>query len=336
MTTYIDLTNKLRDRFNEVRLVAATTWLSTVGFDQFSKDAINYAYMDIINAEIEWPFLHQSTTFKTTPGIQLYSPTFTATTGFVSPAELKNIDWDSFYIASNETITTYTDETHTVSATAPYSVTATHVANYDADIGAKNAVPTALTPVTGDPASGQYTVTNGIYYFNSNLANTVVKISYKAATQATQAVVINPQHLPYIDYDLWRQAYLSQDLSAIAPDFKMPANVFRTQNFGEIGLTPVPDKIYNVLLENWLTPLQLSATTDVPLIPNRFQQIIMDGAEMYVYKFREDMQLAAMAEKKFLGGIQRMRTELVNPDNTMKSGFYWYAHGRSYTLNTLR
>src|SRR4051812_3255408 len=117
--TYIQLVNKLRNRFNEVALTTGT-WSSTIGFDQFTKEAINYAYHDMLNAEMQWPFLHQSGTFKTTPGIQFYTPTLAAPTGFTSPAELKQIDYESFYISNNDTRTTISNEVQTVSAASPY------------------------------------------------------------------------------------------------------------------------------------------------------------------------------------------------------------------------
>lgn len=334
--TYIDLVNRVRDRLNEVRLISSTTWNTAVGFDQFSKDAVNYAYHDILNAEMQWPFLHQTATLKTSPGVQFYTPALTTPSGFTSPAELKEIDWEGFYISDNATKVSIVDEVHTIPSTSPYTVSPTNVSTLETDNGVKYSGGSAFTPVTYDPASaGQYTMLAGVYYFNSADAGQSIKISYTTEVAATASSVISAKHLVYMDYDQWRQAFLATDTDATKNAQQMPQRVFKTNNFGEIGLSPVPDKIYYVLFEYWLDALDLSATTDVPLVPTHFNQIIIDGATKYCYEFREDPQMAQMADARFKAGIARMRIELINRDNTMQTGVYWYPHGFSYTLNTI-
>lgn len=335
--TYIDLVNKLRRRFNEVDLTTST-WSTTIGFDQFTKDAINNAYQDILNAEMQWPFLHQSAVLKTIPGVQFYTPTLTAPTGFQSPAELKQIDYESFFISDNTTRTTISNELQTISSSSPYKATPTNIASWQTDLGVKyNSNNIALTPVTGDPNAGEYSIVPGNYYiFNLADAGKVVKISYITEAEATQANVITDQHLNYLDYDQWRQMFLATDTNALVTNQKMPQYVIKTNNLNEIGLSPVPDKIYYITYEYWLDAIDLSASTDVPLLPTHYYQIIIDGAQKYCYEFREDPQLAQMADARFKAGIQRMRIELINRRDDMKTGVYWYPHGFSYTLNTLR
>ncbi len=75
--------------------------------------------------------------------------------------------------------------------------------------------------------------------------------------------------------------------------------------------------------------------TDIPLVPTRYNQIILDGATKYCYEFREDPQAAQLADARFKAGIARMRIELINRDNTMQTGMYWCKHSFDYTLNTL-
>lgn len=337
MSTYIALVNKLRNRFNEVALNASTTWSTVVGWDLYTKEAINYAYHDILNAEMEWPFLHQQFTQATTPGIQLYTPSLTAPAGFTSPAELKEIDWDSFYIDSNNTNTTISNETVTIPSTSPYVITTANDATWNSDLGVTHTIGgIAFTPVSGDPATSQYTITNGRYYFASGDAGVSVKISYITSKAPTTASVITPSKLIYMDYDHWREAKISQDKGVIKSGESKPMSVFRTQKHGEFGLTPIPDKYYNIIFEYWLDGLDMSAAADTSLIPTRFEQVIIDGASMYCYNFREDQQLATAMEKKFNSGIARMRTELINREVSMDAGFYWYPHGFSYTMNTTR
>lgn len=320
---------------NEVRLTTST-WSTTVGFDQFSKDAINYAYHDILNAEMEWPFLHQKSTLLTIPGIQLYTISPTVPSGFTSPSEIKTIDWDKFYISPNATVATISNETHTIPAIAPYTIAVSQAASWSSDLGVVFTVGSiALTPVTGDPQEDQYTITPtngpiGTYVFNASDAGQVVKISYTSTTAPLVATVENAQFLTYIDYDYWCQNFLQADMDATAPSLALPNYVFKSQQYAQLGLSPVPDKIYQVNFEYWLDGLDMSATTDIPLLPSHFWQVIIDGAQKYCYEFREDPQMAQMADARFKAGITRMRVELINRDFTMSAGFNW-GRGTGYS-----
>ncbi len=337
-TTYFGLVNKLRDRFNEPHFTVAT-WATAVGFDQYTKDAINYAYHDILNAEMEWPFLHQDMTFQTTPGTQFYTPTIVPDTDL--NASIKAIDWESFYINANATQITVTNQLHSVPSTFPYEIEITidnstsplvsdeSNASWFKDLGVKYFNNTALTAVTGDPEEGEYTLVGNKYRFNEADASSVMKISFTESAPPVIANVINPQFLPYMDYDYWRQAYLMTDLNISPLSRGMPLFVFKPQVEGQIGLTPVPDKIYVITFEYWLDADDLSAITDTTLLPDRFEQILIDGASKYCYDFREDPQMSVLYEKRFNAGITRMRIELINRNNSMKTGFHWRSNNFS-------
>ncbi len=279
------------------------------------------------------PFLHQSTTLKTVPGTQFYTPTLTSPAGFISPSELKEIDWGSFYILPNEALTAIVNEAHVVAAT----VVVTNSANWQVDGGVQfTAGPVVLTPTDGDPSAGEYTVSGGTYYFNSADVGSNIQISYTVGIPTTQANPVLPKPLTYMDYDQWREVVLSRDVGANKNAQAIPDYIFRPQIHGQIGLSPIPNKIYTINFEYWITPLELVNTTDMPIVPSRFGQVIIDGAAMYCHKFREDIQMATAMEKKFTAGVVKMRTELINRESTMTAGFYWYPHGLSYTLNTTR
>jgi len=339
---YIDLVNRLRDRFNEVRLDALSTWTTAVGFDQFTKDAINYAYRDIINAELEWPFSHISATLYTVPGQQLYNivtgSNYTVPTGYL--VELDTIDMDSFYIGHNQTVETWTNESHTIPSGSLPTLIVNNVNQastitgttkiYYLDQGITiNSV--AAIAVTGEPLTGQYSVraTDGTYAFSSADAGKTALITYKTVAQppASFPTPISATWLQRIDYDLWRQNYMGVDLNPNS--YNKPTNVFQTQTSGIVGFTPVPDKTYNIFLEFWLDATEMSNTTDIPLIPQHYWQVIIDGAQKYCYEFREDGQLAQMADARFKAGVERMRIELINTDKTMSAGFSWYSQGYS-------
>jgi hypothetical protein len=316
-TSYLNLTNKLRSRFNEPHITAAT-WATVVGFDQYCKDAINYAYHDILNAEMEWPFLHRAGQFLTSPGTQFYSVTT------ADEYTIKEVDWDSFYIEPNTVNTTYTSELKLIPATAPYTRTPTN-STFSSDLGVTYlATGIEFQSVDHDPqATGEYTIKDGVYYFYSGDANTLIRINYTTVDLST-VNVLPAQHLPYIDYDHWRQVYLNTDYSAAANNgFSQPRFVFKTQVYGQVGLTPVPAIISSVNFEYWIDADDLVNTSDVTLLPVRYEQVLLDGAAKYCYEFREDTPLAKSAEERFQRGIMRMRTELINRSMDARAGFNW-------------
>lgn len=339
MVAYIDLVNRLRNRFNEVSLNTGT-WSIAVGFDQFCKEAINYAYHDILNAEMEWPFLHNTATLLTIPGVQFYalapSPANPSSPGYTSPIELKSFDNDKFYISPNATVANISNETHTIPASSTYTIAVTGATSWSSDLGVKyTSSGIALTPVIGDPLVGQYSITPtngpiGTYVFNASDAGLSVEISYTTTVAATIAQIENAQYLQYITYDFWCQNFLQRDLDAAPSGFALPNYIFRTQQLNQIGLSPVPDKIYQINFEYWADGADMVATTDVPLLPSHFWQTIIDGASKYVYEFRDDPQQAQLADARFKAGITRMRIELINRDQIFNAGFNW-VRGSGYS-----
>lgn len=314
---------------NEVHLTVGN-FSSVVGFDQFSKDAINYAYHDILNAEMEWPFLHYKTSFLTVPGVPLY----TVTSG--NNLTIKAVDWEGFYIGPNFITSSVSNEVGTIPATTPFTYTPTNIVDWSSDLGViYTSSGIAFTPVDEDPqTSGQYTLLQGVYYFNALDAGVSISVSY-TRTDVSVINVINPIYLRYMDYDEWRQTRLNIDLNTSSISILgQPAFVIKDQTYGNILLSPVPDKIYSINFEYWADTPDLINPTDEPLFPSRFNQIILDGAQKYCYEFREDPQQAQMADARFKAGIARMRIELVNRKDDMKTGFYWRRYGWSYATNS--
>ena len=92
-TTYINLTNQLLRRLNEVEITQAN-FPSTVGIQTFAKDAINAALRTINSHHLYWPFNAVSTTQVLTAG----------TLEYAFPTDFKIVDWQSFYIQKDDTL----------------------------------------------------------------------------------------------------------------------------------------------------------------------------------------------------------------------------------------
>lgn len=94
-TTYIDLVNiALRD-INEVPVQTAA-FNAPRGLQAAAKEMVNRAYADILNYSKEWPFLSE----KTTANLEV--PTVTLQQEYSTSVALDHIDWDSFFIESDD------------------------------------------------------------------------------------------------------------------------------------------------------------------------------------------------------------------------------------------
>ena len=124
--------------------------------------------------------------------------------------------------------------------------------------------------------------------------------------------------LGQMDHDQYQRYYRSADDQREAGDYAEPTHVYKTQQ-NKFGLMPTPDKAYTVEYKYWSFPSDLSNASDTPVIPDRFKHIIIEGAMVFLMRFRSNEQAAAMHEKKFEEGINMMRRLLQQPVSQVTS-----------------
>jgi hypothetical protein len=90
---YLDLTNEVNRRLNEVELTSSN-FASATGFYAHNKDAVNAAIRDINHSHHEWGFNHVLAEETLTAGTVRY--------GF--PADANTIDFDTFRIKEDSTL----------------------------------------------------------------------------------------------------------------------------------------------------------------------------------------------------------------------------------------
>ena len=125
-TTFLQSTNEILKELNEVEL-SASNFASAVGIHKFAQDIINRAYMDIVNAEEEWPFLIEGDPTEPFMG-SLYIETVIGTKWYLIKtgsadvrSDFKSIDWDTVLIT----------DYGVAGATAPYEVKGLHYISTD-------------------------------------------------------------------------------------------------------------------------------------------------------------------------------------------------------------
>ena len=119
--------------------------------------------------------------------------------------------------------------------------------------------------------------------------------------------------LAIMDFNQYKREKYISDSNSSTDAFGLPDHVVRLQN-NKFTVTPVPKYAYTVEYEGFTLPTDLSAYNDVPTIPAKYRQVILDRALYYCYMFRDNAEEAALAENKFQMGLFDMRRELI-PQN---------------------
>ena len=128
-----------------------------------------------------------------------------------------------------------------------------------------------------------------------------------------------PRRLKPISYESYIQNYrTSDDTGDLVNGDGAPSVVYQT--FEEkFGVTPVPNAAYEVEYVYWSYPADMSVYNDVCIIPTRFNHVIIDGAMMYMMRFRSNEQSAAMHQSNFEDGIKAMRRVLMDDAIELRS-----------------
>ena len=127
-----------------------------------------------------------------------------------------------------------------------------------------------------------------------------------------------PMALPSITYDEYIQRYRHYDDTGDQTGISAPTLVYQT-NEEKFGVTPIPDEAYEIEYIYWSFPSDLTAYDDTTAIPDRFKHVIIDGAMMYMMRFRSNEQSAAVHQGVFQEGIKSMRRILVDEPLRIRS-----------------
>ncbi len=124
-----------------------------------------------------------------------------------------------------------------------------------------------------------------------------------------------PKHLPVIGYEEYTQNYRPQDDEGSQ---SVPERVYQTYE-RKFGISPTPDGAYEVEYVYWSVPNELALYNDECVIPSRFNHIIIDGAMMYMMRFRSNDQSAEVHQRNFENGIRSMRRILLDDPMHIRS-----------------
>ena len=81
----------------------------------------------------------------------------------------------------------------------------------------------------------------------------------------------------------------------------------------------MPDAAYEIEYRYWSFPSDLVEFDDVSIIPDRFKHVLLDGAMMYMMRFRSNEQSAVVHQQSFDKGIDTMRRLLLDSPRYLTS-----------------
>ena len=128
----------------------------------------------------------------------------------------------------------------------------------------------------------------------------------------------DPKVLKPISYEEYIQTHRSIDDTGNASGDGAPIYVYQTYE-EKFGVTPVADAAYEVEYVYWSSPSDMTLYDDVCIIPSRFDHVIVDGAVMFMMRFRSNEQSAAIHQNNFEEGIKAMRRVLLDDDLAIRS-----------------
>ena len=121
--------------------------------------------------------------------------------------------------------------------------------------------------------------------------------------------------LKFITLDDWTR-YLrdaENDDDADTQTYGEPKYVIRSPDHRKFGLSPIPDKVYNVHFYAYNAPTALSAHSDEMVLPDQYANVITARARYYVWQFKESPQQASFALEDYKKGMRQMKSNLINP-----------------------
>jgi hypothetical protein len=124
--------------------------------------------------------------------------------------------------------------------------------------------------------------------------------------------------LPTIPFEHYTQNYRSIEDSSGTSGQSAPSIVYQTAE-EKFGVTPIPNAAYIVDYVYYKFPNDLSAFDDAMIIPDRFKYIVIDGAMVYMMRFRSNEQSAQVHQQKFTNGIKSMRRLLLDDPIAIRS-----------------
>ena len=121
--------------------------------------------------------------------------------------------------------------------------------------------------------------------------------------------------LKYLTLTDWKRYYRDAENAddANTQSYGEPKYVYKSPDHRKFGLSPIPDKVYNVHFYAFEKPTALSAYDDTIPMPEQYSNVLTARTRYYVHQFKENIQQAAMALDDYKKALRHMKSNLINP-----------------------
>ena len=121
--------------------------------------------------------------------------------------------------------------------------------------------------------------------------------------------------LKYLTLADWKRYYRDAENAddADSQSYGEPKYVYKSPDHRKFGLSPIPDKVYNVHFYAFEKPTALSAFNDTIPMPEQYSNVLTARTRYYVHQFKENIQQAAMALDDYKKALRHMKSNLINP-----------------------
>ena len=120
--------------------------------------------------------------------------------------------------------------------------------------------------------------------------------------------------LPFTTLTQWRSNYAQNEESAARTNnYATPVRVIRSSDGRRFGLSPIPDKVYNIHFFAYNRPTALVADTDTVLFPEQYKPVLLARARYYLYQFKDNIAQSQLALDEYKKGLQNMADNLNSP-----------------------
>lgn len=129
--------------------------------------------------------------------------------------------------------------------------------------------------------------------------------------QASEDFNTTFKSLEFIDRDIWYNTLRNQDDASGSSGRGVPQFVFPSHGYG-FGISPSPDKPYEIKFRYYLNVVELNSASDSPRIPQDFDHVIVDGAMYYMYMYKDNFESAQIQLRAFEDGIKDLENLFLN------------------------
>jgi len=157
-------------------------------------------------------------------------------------------------------------------------------------------------PFTLQTYTQTMTIGQSVYDFPADMSS----VDWESFYLKTLDNINQPGKLDTLNYVDYISKYRPQDDLNGAGGYNSPRYVYQTQDL-KFGVTPLPDRAYEVEYKYWSFPANMVLAADVCIIPDRFSSVILDGAMVYMMVYRSNEQSASIHQTRFDQGIKTMR-----------------------------